>query len=262
MKRKLFFWFEKLKISRNERRAVAVLLILLVSLVAINALVKPRSPFDKEYYQALDKRFKQRTAQMERQRQKVLARYQGKDIGLIDESGLSSDTSKRSHIESGSGEPVNINTAGIERLKTLPGIGPAYAGRIIAYRRENGPFTKARDLLKIKGIGPVRLKKISPFITLGDSAGEASGRDSLQSGSAKKAAISSKNIDEAQKINVNTADIHALERLPGIGPVYAGRIIKYRNGKGPFKTKEQLLEIRGIGPKRLAKIKPLIILKE
>jgi competence protein ComEA len=151
--------------------------------------------------------------------------------------------------------------AGIERLKTLPGIGPVYAGRIIKYRREHGPFKKAPDLLKIKGIGPARLKKIRPFITFGDSMGDRSERDSRPSASAKKSVSRSKASNEAQRININTADLHTLESLPSIGPAYAGRIIAYRKKKGPFKTKEQLLEIRGIGPKRLAKIAPLIKLR-
>jgi competence protein ComEA len=261
MKRKLFFWFEKLKISRNERRAVSVLLIILVSLVSVNALVKYQSPFDKKYYQALDKRFKKRTAQIKRQRQKVLARYHGKAPRSINESGLSSDTSKKPIIKSGS-KLVNVNTEGIERLESLPGIGPVYARRIIKYRRENGLFKKARDLLNIKGIGPVRLKKISPFITFGNGAVDSSRIDAPQTSSTKKVRIESKKADEAQKIDINTADRQALISLPGIGPVYARRIAEYRKRKGPFKAKEQLLEINGIGPKRLAKIKPLIKLSE
>lgn len=60
--------------------------------------------------------------------------------------------------ESGSGEPpndgrVNINTAGAEELKSLPGIGDAKAAAIIAYREKNGAFTAVSDIKNVSGIG-------------------------------------------------------------------------------------------------------------
>lgn len=50
-------------------------------------------------------------------------------------------------------EMVNINTAQIEELMTLEGIGETYAGRIIEYRENNGSFKAPEDLLNVKGIG-------------------------------------------------------------------------------------------------------------
>ena len=55
---------------------------------------------------------------------------------------------------------VNVNTAGKETLVTLSGIGPVLAERIIAYRQEQGPFSQAEDLVKVKGIGEKKLMKI------------------------------------------------------------------------------------------------------
>lgn len=66
------------------------------------------------------------------------------------------------------GDPVNINTADLALLDTLPGIGPTAAQRIIDYRDTNGPFTIVDDLLKIPGIGPVTMEKLRPLVTVGD----------------------------------------------------------------------------------------------
>jgi competence protein ComEA len=54
-------------------------------------------------------------------------------------------------------------------------------------------------------------------------------------------------------VNVNTAPAEALERVPGIGPVMARRIIRDRNARGPFKRLEELDRVSGIGPKTLTK---------
>lgn len=50
-------------------------------------------------------------------------------------------------------EKVNINIATAEEIAQLKNIGSAYAMRIVEYRQENGPFEKADDILKVKGIG-------------------------------------------------------------------------------------------------------------
>jgi len=64
---------------------------------------------------------------------------------------------------SGSG-CVNINRATLEELDGLPGIGPAYAQRIVAYRTEHGPFEDVEELIQIKGIGPATLEKIRDLV--------------------------------------------------------------------------------------------------
>ena len=65
------------------------------------------------------------------------------------------------------GNLVNINTATLERLQTLPGIGPAIAQRILSYRAEHGPFTSVAELTKIEGIGINRLENLLGYITTG-----------------------------------------------------------------------------------------------
>ncbi len=59
---------------------------------------------------------------------------------------------------------VDINTADVDQLITVPGIGPKTAEAIIAYRKENGTFASLDDLIKIKGIGAKKLAKMKPFL--------------------------------------------------------------------------------------------------
>ena len=54
--------------------------------------------------------------------------------------------------------PININTAGVDELVQLTGVGPSYAAKIVQYREANGPFKTPEDLTNVPGIGPRTLE--------------------------------------------------------------------------------------------------------
>ncbi len=61
------------------------------------------------------------------------------------------------------------------------------------------------------------------------------------------------------KVHINTATWEELSTLPGIGPKTAQAIIQFRDRHGPFKSPEDLLQVRGLGPKKLAAIRERLI---
>lgn len=63
-------------------------------------------------------------------------------------------------------ELININTASLEELDSLPGIGPTIAQRIIDYRDANGPFNTIEDIQNVSGIGPSTFEEIQDLITV------------------------------------------------------------------------------------------------
>ncbi len=63
---------------------------------------------------------------------------------------------------------VNINTASVEELNSLPSIGPTTAQAIVDYRLANGDFAAIQDIQNVPGIGPTTYEKIRDYISVGD----------------------------------------------------------------------------------------------
>ena len=61
---------------------------------------------------------------------------------------------------------VNLNSADLAALDTLPGVGPVTAEAIVSWREDNGGFTSVEELLEVDGIGEATLEDLAPLVTL------------------------------------------------------------------------------------------------
>jgi competence ComEA-like helix-hairpin-helix protein len=61
-------------------------------------------------------------------------------------------------------KPIDLNSATVEQLEQLPGVGPATAKAIVDFRAKSGPFRRVEDLLAIRKITKPRLDKIRPYV--------------------------------------------------------------------------------------------------
>jgi len=61
-------------------------------------------------------------------------------------------------------EKIEINSATVEQLQEVPGIGPTLAARIVEFRKEHGRFERVEDLLNVQGIGVRTLEQMRPYL--------------------------------------------------------------------------------------------------
>jgi competence ComEA-like helix-hairpin-helix protein len=188
---------------------------------------------------------------------------------LMDASLQEAAEADRRSAPLAAGETLDPNRSGEEELDRLPGIGPATAEALMAYRENHGGFRRAEDLLNVPGIGPATLEKIRPFLDFSSGipvGGELRYRPggqrpgplrSLQSQRAPEGMVSQP--PKPSRVDLNRADAKELETLPGIGPALAQRIVEYRQRSGYFRVPGDLLRVRGIGPAKLERIRDLIV---
>jgi len=88
-------------------------------------------------------------------------------VGLLGFAGMSFAGQTEKKEASKPELRVDINEADVSELSKLPGIGEQVAKRIVAYRKENGPFEKAEELMNVRGIGEKSFLKLQPYLSLG-----------------------------------------------------------------------------------------------
>ncbi|MCA1801835.1 MAG: ComEA family DNA-binding protein [Rhodothermaceae bacterium] len=239
MKRNWFFLTEKLQITPAERTAVTTLIAILVVLWSIPASWFRPDPFDQEYYAPILAEFQEKVQLREIEREQTLARfYPSIDIEpnaelkehpvpnrlMADATGSGSVSSSPSSSPNTSSSPNHPGTnaagqtltftAGLQNQDHTGGAGSAKPGSPRSY-----------------GLQP--------------SSG------SVNADTVKSVGSTNPETGSGAKININTADVTGLQKLPGIGPSIAARIVEYRVQNGPFRSIEEITGVRGIGEARL-----------
>ena len=96
--------------------------------------------------------------------QKVHVPRAGEAVVASPTTGVAGQARGGTDGSSGTAAPININTAGEEELKQLPGVGDATAAAIVRDRQEHGRFASVDDLMRVSGIGQKKLEKLRPHI--------------------------------------------------------------------------------------------------
>lgn len=146
----------------------------------------------------------------------------------------------------------NPNTVSKSELIEL-GISEKTAGNLINYRNKGGRFYKREDILKIYGFKESDYERLKNYIVL-----DTPSKDYPKYEKAEKP----KTAYTPQPVNINLADSAEFTKLKGIGPVFASRIVKYRNSLGGFIDKTQFLEIYGFTDSLYQSLEPMLVLDE
>ncbi|KAL4710001.1 hypothetical protein ACJJTC_015979 [Scirpophaga incertulas] len=144
-------------------------------------------------------------------------------------------------------ELMNVNTATEEQLMTLPGVSRQLAQEIVRHRQMIGRFKRVDDLALVSGIGADKLELLRPEICT---------RKQLSRTSSCTQSLDSMRLNTESKLcSVNASSVFQLQCVPGLNQELAANIVDYRNKKGPFKSLDDLIKVRGMDILRVSTVK-------
>jgi competence protein ComEA len=174
------------------------------------------------------------------------------DASPVDIDALEAASRQRQELDRplGPGETLDPNTATVDQIARLPGAGRTTAERVVA-ERETAPFRTAEDLDRVPGVGPATVEKWRPHLRLPPAGTGATA-------ALRPPGPTDPRVRVGTHVDLNGATAAELEKLPGVGPVLARRIVAWRDSVGRFTAVEQLEEVRGVGPAMMRRLAPLV----
>lgn len=173
------------------------------------------------------------------------------------------------------GERIDPDRAGLQELGRLPGVGPGLARRILEDRERNGPYGSLAGLDRVPGVGAKLLARMAPHVAFGGrpaglaeladtgrrdrrayaTAPEAAPARQVRRAPTPRGIMSEDPFPPSRPPGVspssgpevlNTGSVSDLDRLPGIGPARARRIVQFRDSAGAFRSAQDLARVPGI----------------
>lgn len=149
--------------------------------------------------------------------------------------------------------PFDINTIDAQGLRQL-GLRDRSIEGLLRFRSKGGKVRNLTDFDKLFSLSPDEKDRLRPWLLLP----KESAADSLVLAAETRTERHESKSKVFQQVDINSADSLALLELPGIGPAFAGRIVRYRERLGGFVRLEQLAEVYGVDSVRYAALAPLI----
>jgi len=232
-----------LTFSRRQQRGIAILLVLLLIIVT-TSWWWPSTQFEINNNKESEELFRNEAKEF----------LKTKKIELKKQVDLSKfSTSENFHMKEKvtlfNFNPNTLDESGWEKL----GLNNGQVRSIKNYQLKGGKFYKKEDVAKLYCLGPEDYKRLEPYITI-----PPPNRKTIDSANSITKKLD--NYKTSIPIEINIADSAKLTTLRGIGPVFASRIIRYRDKLGGFVKKDQLLDVFGMDTSRLHQIDTMILI--
>ncbi|MBN2236727.1 MAG: helix-hairpin-helix domain-containing protein, partial [Bacteroidales bacterium] len=173
-----------------------------------------------------------------------------------DQAVKKSENKKKTALPELQLKPVDFNPNSTTKTEWMEMGIPAYlANTILKYVDKGGRFAKAEDLKKIYGLSENMYNQLFPFIQIPDSKKENPKEE-------VKVELPLENEEKIEVLDLNLADSISLLNIPGIGPFYAGQIVKYRNRLGGYVSVRQLLELYKMDSVKLENFQPYLTIQD